>query len=391
MKKGFCLLAFLAFVLFFSPASGATLASVAGISEHGNLTLSISGTELLNEGYAYGDIISVTMGGKDYEMPIGTSFSDVSQGSVICRVKISPEENEDKVTLAMNMGDLATAAGIAVKETISEDAGYRWVPAEGEKDPIEVTITLKEKEGYLEEWLLLGLQRSNNREDYAELSDEEYANFRMVTTTGMGEGIMYRSSSPVNENINRNQEADKACQEAGIKTIVNLADSRIAMPFYEHLPETYYASTEYICLGLGFDYYSSPFMHNLAIGLRFMLKNEPPYLIHCMEGKDRTGFVCALLECLMGASADEVVEDYMITYYNFYGIGPDSEQYDRIADSNIKTSLADAFGVETIDDETVDLAAEAEEYLLEIGMSEEDIAALKTRLAQDYGGLAEAA
>ena len=45
-----------------------------------------------------------------------------------------------------------------------------------------------------------------------------------------------------------------------------------------------------------------------------------------MEGKDRTGYVCALLEGLCGATYDEIVADYLITYDNYYQITPDSHR-----------------------------------------------------------------
>lgn len=41
-----------------------------------------------------------------------------------------------------------------------------------------------------------------------------------------------------------------------------------------------------------------------------------------MEGKDRTGYVCALLEGLCGATFDEIIDDYLITCSNFYNIDP---------------------------------------------------------------------
>ena len=41
----------------------------------------------------------------------------------------------------------------------------------------------------------------NNREDYPELTDEQFANFRNIATTGMGAGILYRSSSPINPEL----------------------------------------------------------------------------------------------------------------------------------------------------------------------------------------------
>ena len=69
----------------------------------------------------------------------------------------------------------------------------------------------------------------------------------------------------------------------------------------------------------------------------------------------------------------------MVTYYNYYGVTPDDERYDVIANSNICKSLADAFGVDSIWE--ADLAEAAESYLKEAGMTEEEIAALKDRLA----------
>src|SRR5699024_9182094 len=105
-------------------------------------------------------------------------------------------------------------------------------------------------------------------------------------------------------------------------------------------------------------------------GLRFLNNNEGPYLIHCTEGKDRAGFVSALLECLMGASLDEVVADYMTTYENYYRVEKGSEQHASIAESNILASLTTVIcGLEKGSDiSKVDLAKAAENYLLKIGM-----------------------
>ena len=71
----------------------------------------------------------------------------------------------------------------------------------------------------------LSKRHSKNRLDYPHLTDLEFANFRAVTTTGMGKGKLYRSSSPVNPWGNRNLIADNAARAVGIKTFVNLADT----------------------------------------------------------------------------------------------------------------------------------------------------------------------
>lgn len=367
-------------------------ANLYQISKYGNIILSISPDSMKELGYEPADLILVRIGSAEMEMPIGTSYSDADSGEPICCWKTSSKGVEE-VVLAINGGNLTEALGIAEYEKIEEDPGFTWHPVEGLELPIVVSISMVQKQGYAEEYQMhqLGGTRSNKRADYAELSDEEFANFRAVETTGMGVGTLYRSSSPVCPAYKRNAEADAALQNALICTVMNMADSEEAMKAYPDYSLTHYSDCDIIALDMKIDFASEEFRAALADGFRYLAAHEGPYLIHCQEGKDRTGFACGILECLMGASAEEVVEDYMITYYNFYGIGPDSEQYEWIAQSNIKTSLADAFGIDAIDGDGVDLAAEAEAYLLEIGMSGEEIAALKAQLALDYAGLAEAA
>jgi protein tyrosine/serine phosphatase len=195
----------------------------------------------------------------------------------------------------------------------------------------------------------------------------------------MGEGVLYRSSSPVNPELGRNGYADAAIKAAGVKTIVNLADNSEDIAGYEGYASTYYAGQKVITLGLGVDFQAADFQAGLAEGLRFIAANEGPYLIHCTEGKDRAGFVSALLECFMGASYEEVVADYMVTYYNYYRVKPGTEKYAAIAESNIIKSLQAAFGVTDLT--TADLKAEAAEYLKAIGLTDGELAALAANLA----------
>ena len=82
----------------------------------------------------------------------------------------------------------------------------------------------------------------------------------------------------------------------------------------------------------------------------------------------------------MGASADEVIADYMVTFYNYYGVQPGTEQYDIVANSNICKSLAAAFEIPDIRE--ADLQAEAEAYLLEIGLTMDEIAQIRTNLGE---------
>jgi protein tyrosine/serine phosphatase len=127
------------------------------------------------------------------------------------------------------------------------------------------------------------------------------------------------------------------------------------------------------------DFLSESTLRGLAEGMRFIINNNGPYLIHCNEGKDRAGFVSTLLECLMGATLDEVVDDYMETYYNYYGVEKGSEKYDAVVNSNIIKTLNANFKVDDV--YKADLVAEAEAFFMQnVGLTEDEVAALKAKL-----------
>lgn len=375
---------FLAVIIFFglvsSVSAEAVEAVVVEIQKYGNLVLDLKGSDFLAAGFEFGDVVTVTLNGAEYEMPVVSNYSDVDNGAMLCRAVIKEETNEDALLLAINMGDLATTSGIAVKNKIDADPGFEWIYNEGVEEPVKVTIEMKEAGAYHEQYLIHQLSRSEERESYPDLSDEEFANFRMISTSGMGYGTLYRSSSPVNPEIFRNAYADTSAKAAGIKTVVNLADNEETMKAYEGFADSYYAALNILNLNLGVDFTAAEFKEGFANGLRHITANEGPFLIHCTEGKDRAGFTSAVIEAFMGASLDEVIDDYMTTFYNYYGVEKGSEQYAAVVNSNILKALQTAFAVEDLS--TVDLAAEAEDYLkTELGLSEDEIAALRAKLS----------
>jgi protein tyrosine/serine phosphatase len=312
----------------------------------------------------------VSVAGRTVGVPLCSNYSDVDNGVAVLRAA----SDDSPLVLAINMSDFATTYGIAAKSTIEEDPGYKWdylIQA-----PVEIKITMKQEGGYRDHWLIHQLVGSVERSDYAHLSDEAFANFRVIDTTGMGAGKLYRSSSPINPAIGRSTYADKAARDAGIRTVINLADPSNV---YETPDDSYYRSCQVTYLNLGMDPVAEDFKAGLAQGMRSIISGEAPYLIHCNEGKDRAGFVSAVLECLMGATADEVVDDYMETFFNYYGVEKGTEKYNAVVNSNIIPTLKTIFGVADI--YTADLAAEAEAYLIEnLGLSVEEVAELKVKL-----------
>lgn len=381
MKRLFsCLLALtMALALALPVSAGApqpltATAAAENIQKYGNVTLSVTCEELLAAGYAYGDVLTVSFLDKTLELPLCSNYSDVDSGAAA----VFARAGDTNVLVAINMGDFAATHGVAVKTTY-EDKTFSWRYADGVTGPVTFTLALKEAGGYYDEYVMHQLSYTNERADYPALSDAQFANFRAVTTTGMGKGVLYRTSSPVNPANNRSACADAALKQAGVTVVMNLADDADAVRSYEGYADSYYATTDYIALNMGVDFSAADFQAKLAEGLRYLAAHPGVYAVHCTEGKDRAGFVAALLECLMGASCDEVVADYMVTYYNYYGVTPDDARYQTIANSNIVKSLERAFAVADL--RTADLAASAAAYLRRIGMSDAELAALRTNLS----------
>ncbi len=359
-------------------------AGIAGISKYGNIVLTIGSEAMRDVGYEPADIITIKIGDSEMDMPIGTAYTDVDSGEPICCYKFSSSTNREETVLSINAGNLAETMGVAKIVKISEDPGYKCEWEDGMDENMTVYLNMKEKQGFAEEYAMhqLGAVRSNKREDYGHLNDAEYANFRAVSTTGTGKYTLYRSSSPINPAYNRNEQADQAMLDAQIRTVMNMADSEGQMKAYSEFALTYYAGCDIIPLNMGMDVSSEEFREKLAEGFRFIASHEGPYLIHCNEGKDRTGFAVGILECLMGADKEEITEDYMMTFYNFYGIEPGTDLYTRTADSNLLRLLAGAFHTESLDG--ADLTKCAEAYLEEIGMTADEIKALKEKLSVDF-------
>ncbi len=51
----------------------------------------------------------------------------------------------------------------------------------------------------------------------------------------------------------------------------------------------------------------------LRLYLELLRRDEGPSLVHCVAGKDRTGFAVAVLQRILGVHVDDVMADYLLT------------------------------------------------------------------------------
>lgn len=206
---------------------------------------------------------------------------------------------------------------------------------------------------------------------------DDYSNFMEVKNGGIGDGILYRSSSPLKGGAEKKLKAELALK-AGIKCIINLDDSGSVInelskdiPWYHELV----LQGNVICLPMSFTIPGiASNEKKLKTALQFMASREGPYLIHCFAGVDRTGFFSALLQALMGAGLKEICKNYLSA---FPFDNTDSFRIQKFSKmkgflKQIKTMCR---GKKITG---VDIQAASEEYLLNnIGLSVEEIAKLK--------------
>ena len=131
-----------------------------------------------------------------------------------------------------------------------------------------------------------------------------------------------------------------------------------------------------VAIDLDAAYLSERYGQKLAAGLGELMQHDGPVYIHCTAGKDRTGFVCMLLEALAGASYQQIADDYMITYDNYYHVNEanDAERFNIIKEQRLDSMLRHVIGAEIgADLANADLSAGARNYLKAAGMTDEQI------------------
>ncbi|MGC9384470.1 MAG: SAM hydroxide adenosyltransferase [Kosmotogaceae bacterium] len=326
--------------------------TVAEVDKYGNVHTNILETTVEEAGFELGDMLEVKLDGEVIKAPFVTTYGDVDTGNPLVRI------TGDHVLLAINYGNFSKTYGLEVGD--------------------EVEISIIEKGTYKAELELRHLVRTDKREDYE--SDAVFANFREVTIGYIKPGNLYRSSHPAIDDP-RASYANKLCEEAGINTVINLSDSDEVLQeaceisdFYKSLNE----KGQVINLNMGVDLASDKFAHNLREGLLFLINNEPPYLIHCVEGKDRAGITVAILGALMRGSLDEIYEDYAQSYVNYYHVEPGSEAYDLMV-GIIEGILENISGGKEITDDNINSIAFR--YLRDrVGLTFEEILKLQEKL-----------
>jgi protein tyrosine/serine phosphatase len=212
-------------------------------------------------------------------------------------------------------------------------------------------------------------------------SGAQAVNFREIRIGNIAPNTLYRSSHPIKD-YKQEPVISMLASTARIAAILNLSDNTseingkaIFAPWYNRLVK----NNRVIALGMIFNNNNENFNKKLKKGLQFIINTEGPYLIHCHAGVDRTGFVSIVLESFMGASLDEIINDYLQSFNSIF----DSSIYGEVnkGDSLVVMQLLSAMGnYMPVNDQN--LQTIAEHYLINtIKLSSVEIKLLKSKLA----------
>lgn len=148
----------------------------------------------------------------------------------------------------------------------------------------------------------------------------------------------------------------------------------VGTPFYEHWREI-----DNLASPLYFPALLAEHPEPVVAAVRAVATAGPGCVVfHCAGGKDRTGLLALVLLTLAGATTEEIIADYRLTYPRMKPRYDDMGARDQLV---AVTELLASRGTTVEASLTATIAAlTMPEFLLRNGLSDADLAALVTRL-----------
>lgn len=192
--------------------------------------------------------------------------------------------------------------------------------------------------------------------------------YKTVDGKTIKQGIAYRSAQLDDANTSGKEVV---LEQLGIKTDLDLR-GKSGAPI---------AGLRYIPVKMGWyqhifsDEYRTETRNNIRV---FAKEENYPVLFHCSLGRDRTGTTAFLLLGLCGVEEEVLVKEYFLSLYSRQGNFDDAPISALAANINALLNGLNDFGGE---DATLQNKIEA--YLLDIGVTQEDIDSIKRILIEE--------
>ncbi|MCQ2264707.1 MAG: tyrosine-protein phosphatase [Bacteroidales bacterium] len=339
------------------------VATVLKIDDFGGAVLNLSPDDMANAGFDFGDVLQV-------------EFND----TVVCVPYFDgyyAKTGDLQLTSYQSTEDIEfTSQSCGLSPDLKVGVGT------------EVCITMHQKAGAIALQDAMSMRYSDDIADYGN-DTVKFANVRVVQLGRMASNRLYRSASPFDNSHNRAAYVSAYMQNLGVACVLDLADNEDKVQSL--LPELPAYSNQLVEEGkvvfckLNANYRSDETNVKMLRGFMSMVEKPGPYLIHCLEGKDRTGYACAILEALCGATYDEIVNDYLITYDNYFGINPQNKP--DVCKLILALRLNDALmffcGVQDAASlRTIDLETAIRQFMRKNGLTDAEIDCLQNALCE---------
>lgn len=166
---------------------------------------------------------------------------------------------------------------------------------------------------------------------------------------------------------------DEAPRPAGITTVRAPLDP-VGTPFYEH-----WDKIDHLASPLHYPAMLAEHPELVLTAVRAVATAAPGgVVIHCASGKDRTGLLALVLLTFAGATPEEIVADYLLTY---------ERMRQRYVELGYRDQLVAVRELLTRHDTTIEASLTATvtsltmpDYLLGHGLTDAELTALRTRL-----------
>jgi protein-tyrosine phosphatase len=167
--------------------------------------------------------------------------------------------------------------------------------------------------------------------------------------------------------------SDSAPRPVGISTVRVPLDP-VGTPFYER-----WQKIDNLASPLYFPAMLDEHPESVIAAVRAIADAAPGCVVfHCAGGKDRTGLLALVLLTLAGATPEEIIADYLLTYDRM------KQRYDELGYRDQLTAVREIVARHgtTIDTSLTSTIASLTmpDFLLENGLSEAELAALHARL-----------
>lgn len=200
---------------------------------------------------------------------------------------------------------------------------------------------------------------SDNNYDYPNQSNEEFANFRPISTVGIKKDYVYRGIS-VNSKINRSLNVKNLLESNQINCIIDLEQESITNNWND-------TSTK-----------------NSVKNIFEAIKDSNGKIyICCDNGHNKTGPICALLESLRTTCYNNLENDYLKSYDNLC-IDYDSNPIIREqALDNLTITISNIFNLTNNYVKSSNVNKYTKEYLLQCRLTMDDIETIAKKVSDE--------